>query len=381
MRLIGFIRGENVIVATGGVEYSYEMLGERDPSLTDGDEVSFDTLASSAINIERVDTSKSKDRAAQKAASQAKEAAKQNNDWISDPKNFIEIDATEESSPQNSAENIAEDRSAAKVTKIAKKFKKFKLPRKAKPAGAKKPKFLGFEFVQMDDPREGESLESKIYTNPIRMSGIKAYIMPLILIGIALIFRAQITESLLSFKQIQEYVNQNTVSLTFDLFIYLIFALSYILPLNQVFIFLSAARHDQYAVRQITNYNIFLIICVVATVLQNETIGLDAYVAIFSIAVALFGLLSYCYKLKAFLYLIFTTKGSLPFLIALAVELCAIIAIGVIDAFSGLPAQITQITGIDFNTMAWKHIVIFAISAPFYIFSFICLRRIKKAKI
>ncbi|WP_298784018.1 hypothetical protein [uncultured Campylobacter sp.] len=381
MRLIGFIRGENVIVATGGVEYSYEMLGERDPSLTDGDEVSFDTLASSAINIERVDTSKSKDRAAQKAASQAKEAAKQNNDWISDPKNFIEIDATEESSPQNSAENIAEDRSAAKVTKIAKKFKNFKLPRKAKPADAKKPKFLGFEFVQMDDPREGESLESKIYTNPIRMSGIKTYIMPLILIGIALIFRAQITESLLSFKQIQEYVNQNTVSLTFDLFIYLIFALSYILPLNQVFIFLSAARHDQYAVRQITSYNIFLIICVVATVLQNETIGLDAYVAIFSIAVALFGLLSYCYKLKAFLYLIFTTKGSLPFLIAIAVELCAITAIGVMDAFAGLPAKITQITGIDFNTMAWKHIVIFAISAPFYIFSFICLRRIKKAKI
>ena len=133
--------------------------------------------------------------------------------------------------------------------------------------------------------------------------------------------------------------------------------------------------------RQITSYNIFLIICVVATVLQNETIGLDAYVAIFSIAVALFGLLSYCYKLKAFLYLIFTTKGSLPFLIALAVELCAIIAIGVMDAFAGLPAQIAQSTGIDFNTMAWKHIVIFAISAPFYIFSFICLRRIKKVKI
>ncbi|WP_298704039.1 hypothetical protein, partial [uncultured Campylobacter sp.] len=287
MRLIGFIRGENVIVATGGVEYSYEMLGERDPSLTDGDEVSFDTLASSAINIKRVEGSKSKDRVAQKVTPQLKEAAKQNNDWTSDPKNFIEIDAAEESSPQNSAENIAEDRSAAKVTKIAKKFKNFKLPRKAKPADAKKPKFLGFEFVQMDDPREGESLESKIYTNPIRMSGIKAYIMPLILIGIALIFRAQITESLLSFKQIQEYVNQNTVSLTFDLFIYLIFALSYILPLNQVFIFLSAARHDQYAVRQITSYNIFLIICVVATVLQNEAIGLDAYIAIFSIAVAL----------------------------------------------------------------------------------------------
>lgn len=380
MRLIGFIRGENVIVATGGVEYSYEMLGERDPSLTDGDEVSFDTLASSAINIKRVEGSKSKDRVAQKVAPQPKESAKQNDEIFGD-KNSAENNVSEMPSFQSSTENIAEDRSAVKEAKVAKKFKNFKFNRKAKPTSAKKPKFFGFEFVQTDDLREGESLESKIYTNPIRMSGIKAYIMPLILIGIALIFRAQITESLLSFKQIEEYVNQNTVSLTFDLFIYLIFALSYILPLNQVFIFLSAARHDQYAVRQITSYNIFLIICVVATVLQNETIGLDAYIAIFSIAVALFGLLSYCYKLKAFLYLIFTTKGSLPFLIALAVELCAIIAIGLMDAFAGLPTQIAQSTGIDFNTIAWKHIVIFAISAPFYIFSFICLRRIKKAKI
>ncbi|WP_297949315.1 hypothetical protein [uncultured Campylobacter sp.] len=380
MRLIGFIRGENVIVATGGVEYSYEMLGERDPSLTDGDEVSFDTLASSAINIKRVEGSKSKDRVTQKVAPQPKESAKQNDEIFGD-KNSAENNVSEAPFFQSSTENIANDISAVKETKVAKKFNKFKFNRKAKPASAKKPKFFGFEFVQTDDLREGESLESKIYTNPIRMSGIKAYIMPLILIGIALIFRAQITESLLSFKQIEEYVNQNTVSLTFDLFIYLIFALSYILPLNQVFIFLSAARHDQYAVRQITSYNIFLIICVVATVLQNETIGLDAYIAIFSIAVALFGLLSYCYKLKAFLYLIFTTKGSLPFLIALAVELCAIIAIGLMDAFAGLPTQIAQSTGIDFNTMAWKHIVIFAISAPFYIFSFICLRRIKKAKI
>ena len=380
MRLIGFIRGENVIVATGGVEYSYEMLGERDPSLTDGDEVSFDTLASSAINIKRVEGSKSKDRVAQKVTPQPKESVKQNDEIFAD-KNSAENNISETPSFQSSIENIANDISAVKETKVAKKFNKFKFNRKAKPTSAKKPKFFGFEFVQTDDLREGESLESKIYTNPIRMSGIKAYIMPLILIGIALIFRAQITESLLSFKQIEEYVNQNTVSLTFDLFIYLIFALSYILPLNQVFIFLSAARHDQYAVRQITSYNIFLIICVVATVLQNETIGLDAYIAIFSIAVALFGLLSYCYKLKAFLYLIFTTKGSLPFLIALAVELCAIIAIGLMDAFAGLPTQIAQSTGIDFNTIAWKHIVIFAISAPFYIFSFICLRRIKKAKI
>ena len=356
------------------------MLGERDPSLTDGDEVSFDTLASSAINIKRVEGSKSKDRVAQKVAPQPKEFAKQNDEIFGD-KNFAENNISEAPTFQSSTENIANDISAVKEAKVAKKFNNFKFNRKAKPASAKKPKFFGFEFVQTDDLREGESLESKIYTNPIRMSGIKAYIMPLILIGIALIFRAQITESLLSFKQIEEYVNQNTVSLTFDLFIYLIFALSYILPLNQVFIFLSAARHDQYTVRQITSYNIFLIICVVATVLQNEAIGLDAYIAIFSIAVALFGLLSYCYKLKAFLYLIFTTKGSLPFLIALAVELCAIIAIGLMDAFAGLPTQIAQSTGIDFNTMAWKHIVIFAISAPFYIFSFICLRRIKKAKI
>ena len=84
MRLIGFIRGENVIVATGGVEYSYEMLGERDPSLTDGDEVSFDTLASSAINIKRVEGSKSKDRVAQKVAPQPKESAKQNDEIFGD---------------------------------------------------------------------------------------------------------------------------------------------------------------------------------------------------------------------------------------------------------------------------------------------------------
>ena len=135
MRLIGFIRGENVIVATGGVEYSYEMLGERDPSLTDGDEVSFDTLASSAINIERVDTSKSKDRAAQKAASQAKEAAKQNDEIFGD-KNSAENNVSEAPSFQSSAENIAEDRSTAQVTKIAKKFNKFKFNRKTQPDGA-----------------------------------------------------------------------------------------------------------------------------------------------------------------------------------------------------------------------------------------------------
>ena len=93
MRLIGFIRGENVIVATGGVEYSYEMLGERDPSLTDGDEVSFDTLASSAINIKRVEGSKSKDRVTQKVAPQPKEAAKQNDEIFGD-KDFRNLNLT-----------------------------------------------------------------------------------------------------------------------------------------------------------------------------------------------------------------------------------------------------------------------------------------------
>ena len=334
MKLTGFIRGEKVIVAISGVEYSYEMLGERDGTLMDGDEVSFDTLGSSAINIERA------------AKAEAKE-------------------------PQNgNAKNTASDE---------RERKKAKKP--AKNPTDQKRKIFSFEFVSMDDPNASESIESKFYTDPIRMSGIKAHIMPIILISIALIFRAQITEALLSFKQIEAYVNQNTVSLTFDLFIYLIFALSYILPLNQVFIFLSAATHDQYAVRQITNYNIFLIICVVATVLQSEAIGLDAHKATFSIAVMLFGLLSYCYKLKAFLYLIIKTKGSLPFLIALIAELGAIVAIGMMDMLSGAAPQITQSTGIDFNTMAWKHIVIFTLVSPFYILSFICLRRIKNTKI
>uniref|UniRef100_UPI0026096774 hypothetical protein n=1 Tax=uncultured Campylobacter sp. TaxID=218934 RepID=UPI0026096774 len=150
MRLIGFIRGENVIVATGGVEYSYEMLGERDPSLTDGDEVSFDTLASSAINIKRVEGSKSKDRVAQKVTPQPKEAAKQNNEIFGD-KNSAENNISEAPFIQSSTENIANDISAVKETKVAKKFNKFKFNRKAKLTSAKKPKFFGFEFVQTDD--------------------------------------------------------------------------------------------------------------------------------------------------------------------------------------------------------------------------------------
>ena len=133
MRLIGFIRGENVIVATGGVEYSYEMLGERDPSLTDGDEVSFDTLASSAINIKRVEGSKSKDRVAQKVAPQPKESAKQNDEIFGD-KNSAENNVSEAPFIKSPAEKISEDRSVVKETKVVKKFKNFKINRKAKPA-------------------------------------------------------------------------------------------------------------------------------------------------------------------------------------------------------------------------------------------------------
>ena len=378
MRLIGFIRGENVIVATGGVEYSYEMLGERDPSLTDGDEVSFDTLASSAINIERVDTSKSKDRAAQKAASQAKEAAKQNNDWISDPKNFIEIDATEESSPQNSAENIAEDRSAAKVTKIAKKFKNFKLPRKAKPASAKKPKFLGFEFVQTDDLRTTQSVESKIYTSSIRKEGLKSIILPIAPIVIILIFRSQIASIFLSFSQIQDYVNQDTVYMVMDLLIFLSFALFYLLPLNRAINLLSIATHDQYPMRQMANYNVFIILCVISTILQDKSLGLDEFEQIFICGVIGFGLISFYYKFKAFAFMFFKTAGSILFAPALLVELAAIIFIGIGDRYTGASMKFMELTGLFFASTAWRYIIIFIVMSPLYFLGFCMIRRIKK---
>ena len=378
MRLIGFIRGENVIVATGGVEYSYEMLGERDPSLTDGDEVSFDTLASSAINIERMDTSKSKDRAAQKAASQAKEATKQNNDWISDPKNFIEIDAAEQSSPQNSAENIAEDRSAAKVTKIAKKFKKFKLPRKTKPASAKKPKFFGFEFVQTDDLRTTQSVESKIYTSSIRKEGLKSIILPIVPIVIILIFRSQIASIFLSFSQIQDYVNQDTVYMVMDLLIFLSFALFYLLPLNRAINLLSIATHDQYPMRQMANYNVFIILCVISTILQDKSLGLDEFEQIFICGVIGFGLISFYYKFKAFAFMFFKTAGSILFAPALLVELAAIIFIGIGDRYTGASMKFMELTGLFFASTAWRYIIIFIVMSPLYFLGFCMLRRIKK---
>ena len=378
MRLIGFIRGENVIVATGGVEYSYEMLGERDPSLTDGDEVSFDTLASSAINIERMDTSKSKDRAAQKAASQAKEATKQNNDWISDPKNFIEIDAAEQSSPQNSAENIAEDRSTTKVTKIAKKFKNFKFNRKAKPTSAKKPKFFGFEFVQTDDLRTTQSVESKIYTSSIRKEGLKSIILPIVPIVIILIFRSQIASIFLSFSQIQDYVNQDTVYMVMDLLIFLSFALFYLLPLNRAINLLSIATHDQYPMRQMANYNVFIILCVISTILQDKSLGLDEFEQIFICGVIGFGLISFYYKLKAFAFMFFKTAGSILFAPALLVELAAIIFIGIGDRYTGASMKFMELTGLFFASTAWRYIIIFIVMSPLYFLGFCMLRRIKK---
>ena len=304
MRLIGFIRGENVIVATGGVEYSYEMLGERDPSLTDGDEVSFDTLASSAINIKRVEGSKSKDRVAQKVTPQPKESAKQNDEIFGD-KNFAENNISEAPSFQSSTENIANDISAVKETKVAKKFNKFKFNRKAKPTSAKKPKFFGFEFVQTDDLRTTQSVESKIYTSSIRKEGLKSIILPIVPIVIILIFRSQIASIFLSFSQIEAYVNQDTVYMVMDLLIFLSFALFYLLPLNRAINLLSIATHDQYPMRQMANYNVFIILCVISTILQDKSLGLDEFEQIFICGVIGFGLISFYYKFKAFAFMFF----------------------------------------------------------------------------
>ena len=292
MRLIGFIRGENVIVATGGVEYSYEMLGERDPSLTDGDEVSFDTLASSAINIKRVEGYKSKDRVAQKVAPQPKEAAKQNDEIFGD-KNSAENNVSEAPFIQSPAEKISEDNSAVKETKVAKKFNKFKFNRKAKPTSAKEPKFFGFEFVQTDDLRTTQSVESKIYTSSIRKEGLKSIILPIAPIIIILIFRSQIASIFLSFSQIQDYVNQDTVYMVMDLLIFLSFALFYLLPLNRAINLLSIATHDQYPMRQMANYNVFIILCVISTILQDKSLGLDEFEQIFICGVIGLGLISF----------------------------------------------------------------------------------------
>ncbi|RKV93748.1 MAG: hypothetical protein D8H92_10415 [Campylobacter sp.] len=377
MRLIGFIRGENVIVATGGVEYSYEMLGERDPSLTDGDEVSFDTLASSAINIKRVEGSKSKDRVAQKVAPQPKESAKQNDEIFGD-KDFREDNISEAPSFQSSAENIAEDRSAAKVTKIAKKFKNFKLPRKAKPASAKKPKFFGFEFVQTDDLRTTQSVESKIYTSSIRKEGLKSIILPIVPIVIILIFRSQIASIFLSFSQIQDYVNQDTVYMVMDLLIFLSFALFYLLPLNRAINLLSIATHDQYPMRQMANYNVFIILCVISTILQDKSLGLDEFEQIFICGVIGFGLISFYYKFKAFAFMFFKTAGSILFAPALLVELAAIIFIGIGDRYTGASMKFMELTGLFFASTAWRYIIIFIVMSPLYFLGFCMLRRIKK---
>lgn len=377
MRLIGFIRGENVIVAMGGVEYSYEMLGERDPSLTDGDEVSFDTLASSAINIERMDTSKSKDRAAQKVAPQPKESAKQNDEIFGD-KNSAENNISEAPSFQSSTENIAEDRSAAKVTKIAKKFKNFKLPRKAKPASAKKPKFFGFEFVQTDDLRTTQSVESKIYTSSIRKEGLKSIILPIVPIVIILIFRSQIASIFLSFSQIEAYVNQDTVYMVMDLLIFLSFALFYLLPLNRAINLLSIATHDQYPMRQMANYNVFIILCVISTILQDKSLGLDEFEQIFICGVIGFGLISFYYKFKAFAFIFFKTAGSILFAPALLVELAAIIFIGIGDRYTGASMKFMELTGLFFASTAWRYIIIFIVMSPLYFLGFCMLRQIKK---
>lgn len=377
MRLIGFIRGENVIVATGGVEYSYEMLGERDPSLTDGDEVSFDTLASSAINIKRVEGSKSKDRVAQKVAPQPKESAKQNDEIFGD-KNSAENNVSEAPFIQSSTENIANDISAVKETKVAKKFNKFKFNRKAKPTSAKKPKFFGFEFVQTDDLRTTQSVESKIYTSSIRKEGLKSIILPIVPIVIILIFRSQIASIFLSFSQIEAYVNQDTVYMVMDLLIFLSFALFYLLPLNRAINLLSIATHDQYPMRQMANYNVFIILCVISTILQDKSLGLDEFEQIFICGVIGLGLISFYYKFKTFSFMFFKTAGSILFAPALLVELAAIIFIGIGDRYTGASMKFMELTGLFFASTAWRYIIIFIVMSPLYFLGFCMLRRIKK---
>ena len=377
MRLIGFIRGENVIVATGGVEYSYEMLGERDPSLTDGDEVSFDTLASSAINIKRVEGSKSKDRVAQKVAPQPKESAKQNDEIFGD-KNSAENNISEAPFIQSPAEKISEDRSAVKEAKVAKKFNKFKFNRKAKPTSAKKPKFFGFEFVQTDDLRTTQSVESKIYTSSIRKEGLKSIILPIVPIVIILIFRSQIASIFLSFSQIEAYVNQDTVYMVMDLLIFLSFALFYLLPLNRAINLLSIATHDQYPMRQMANYNVFIILCVISTILQDKSLGLDEFEQIFICGVIGLGLISFYYKFKAFAFMLFKTAGSILFAPALLVELAAIIFIGIGDRYTGASMKFMELTGLFFASTAWRYIIIFIVMSPLYFLGFCMLRRIKK---
>ncbi len=377
MRLIGFIRGENVIVATGGVEYSYEMLGERDPSLTDGDEVSFDTLASSAINIKRVEGSKSKDRVAQKVAPQPKESAKQNDEIFGD-KNSAENNISEAPFIQSPAEKISEDNSAVKEAKVAKKFNKFKFNRKAKPTSAKKPKFFGFEFVQTDDLRTTQSVESKIYTSSIRKEGLKSIILPIAPIVIILIFRSQIASIFLSFSQIEAYVNQDTVYMVMDLLIFLSFALFYLLPLNRAINLLSIATHDQYPMRQMANYNVFIILCVISTILQDKSLGLDEFEQFFICGVIGFGLISFYYKFKAFAFMFFKTAGSILFAPALLVELAAIIFIGIGDRYTGASMKFMELTGLFFASTAWRYIIIFIVMSPLYFLGFCMLRRIKK---
>ena len=377
MRLIGFIRGENVIVATGGVEYSYEMLGERDPSLTDGDEVSFDTLASSAINIKRVEGSKSKDRVAQKVAPQPKESAKQNDEIFGD-KNSAENNVSEAPFIQSSTENIANDISAVKEAKVAKKFKNFKFNRKVKPTSAKKPKFFGFEFVQTDDLRTTQSVESKIYTSSIRKEGLKSIILPIAPIVLILIFRSQIASIFLSFSQIEAYVNQNTVYMVMDLLIFLSFALFYLLPLNRAINLLSIATHDQYPMRQMANYNVFIILCVISTILQDKSLGLDEFEQIFICGVIGFGLISFYYKFKAFAFMFFKTAGLILFAPALLVEFAAIIFIGIGDRYTGASMKFMELTGLFFASTAWRYIIIFIVMSPLYFLGFCMLRRIKK---
>ena len=199
--------------------------------------------------------------------------------------------------------------------------------------------------------------------------------MPIVII---LIFRSQIASIFLSFSQIEAYVNQDTVYMVMDLLIFLSFALFYLLPLNRAINLLSIATHDQYPMRQMANYNVFIILCVISTILQDKSLGLDEFEQIFICGVIGFGLISFYYKFKAFAFMFFKTAGSILFAPALLVELAAIIFIGIGDRYTGASIKFMELTGLFFASTAWRYIIIFIVMSPLYFLGFCMLRRIKK---
>ena len=130
--------------------------------------------------------------------------------------------------------------------------------------------------------------------------------------------------------------------------------------------------------RQMANYNVFIILCVISTILQDKSLGLDEFEQIFICGVIGFGLISFYYKFKAFAFMFFKTAGSILFAPALLVEFAAIIFIGIGDRYTGASMKFMELTGLFFASTAWRYIIIFIVMSPLYFLGFCMLRRIKK---